>query len=175
MCKGVNPLDLLIGAPLALWAVMIRALTFTALLAALPAWAVGEHITVTGPAKDQLKETLCISMECKGGGDYVVSSRVVGAQMELKVSGPSGPRFTTLLPLGEDGQLSNSDAMTATSQLITAIENPNAVKQAAEKAEKLEKTEKPAVAEKWSKAKKAKWAKMQAKKKLGKHRMLASR
>lgn len=152
---------------------MIRALTFAALVASLPAWAVGEHITVTGPAKEQLKETLCISMECKGGGDYVVSSRVVGGQMELKVSGPSGPRFSTLLPLGEDGQLSNSDAMTATSQLITAIENPAALKkaEAPEKTEKVEAADKPA----WSKAKKAKWAKIQAKKKLAKHRMLASR
>ncbi len=152
---------------------MIRALTFAALVASLPAWAVGEHITVTGPAKDQLKETLCISMECKGGGDYVIASRVVGAQMELKVSGPSGPRFSTLLPLSEDGRLSNSDAMTATSQLIQAIENPAALKQAApEKApEKIEK----AATEGWSKAKKAKWAKIQAKKKLAKHRMLASR
>jgi hypothetical protein len=152
---------------------MIRALTFAALVASLPAWAVGEHITVTGPAKDQLKETLCISMECKGGGDYVISSRVVGGQMELKVSGPSGPRFSTLLPLGEDGQLSNSDAMTATSQLIQAIENPNALKkaEASEKPEKVEAAQKPV----WSKAKKAKWAKIQAKKKLAKHRMLASR
>lgn len=150
---------------------MIRALTVTALVASLPAWAVGEHIKVTGPAKDQLTETLCVSMECSAGADYTVSSRVVGNQMELKVSGPSGTRFTTQLPLTEDGTLSNSNVMTATSQLITAIENPTALKQAAP--EKTAAVEAP-VKEKWSAAKKAKWARIQAKKKLAKH-AIASR
>lgn len=141
---------------------MIRALTVAALAASLPAWAVGEHISVTGPAKEQLKETLCISMECKAGADFTVSSRVVGSQMELKVSGPSGTRFTTLLPLNGDGRLSNSDAMTATSQLVQAIESP-----APQKAEKAA-LEKPA-------KKPSKWAKAHAsKRKFGKAIRVAS-
>ena len=110
---------------------MIRALTFLALVASVPAWAVGEHISVSGPARDQLSETLCISMECAKTGDYSVISKVVGGKMELKVLGPSGPRLTLSLPINEDGRLANSDAMTATSQLVQAIENPVAAKEAA--------------------------------------------
>ena len=81
---------------------MIRALSVLALVASLPAWAVGEHITVSGPAKEQLSETLCISMECTAGGDYVISSKVIAGKMELKVMGPSGPRLTLSLPLADD-------------------------------------------------------------------------
>ncbi len=117
---------------------MIRALPLFALVASLPAWAVGEHLNVTGPAREQLSETLCISMECGKGGDYTVSSKVVAGRMELKVLGPSGPRLTLTLPINDDGRLANSDAMTATSQLVSAIENPVVAKEAAA-------AEKPAV------------------------------
>ena len=109
---------------------MIRALAFLALVSAAPAWAVGEHITVSGPAKEQLSETLCISMECNAGGDYTVLSRLVAGKMELKVLGPSGPRMTLMLATTGDGRLFNSDAMMATSQLVQAIENPVAAKEA---------------------------------------------
>lgn len=111
---------------------MIRALTLSILLASASAWAVGENIAVTGPAREQLSETLCISMDCmKGGADYTVSSKLVGSKMELKVTGPSGVRLSLLLETNGDGRLANSDAMTATSQLIQAIENPVAPKAAA--------------------------------------------
>lgn len=113
---------------------MIRALAALALVASVPAWAVGENISVTGPAREQLSQTLCISMDClKGGSDYTISSKVVGGKMELKVLGPSGPRLSLSLPITGDGQLTNSDAMTATSQLIQAIENPLVAKEAVEK------------------------------------------
>ncbi len=131
---------------------MIRALAAFTLVASLPAWAVGEHIAVTGPAREQLSETLCISMECSAGGDYTVSSKLVGNKMELKVVGPSGPRFSVTLPVDENGRLLNSDAMTATSQLVQAIENPQVAKEAAPTVAK------PAV------AKKAKLAKATSKK-----------
>ncbi len=104
----------------------MRTFLILAFLASLPAWAVGEHISVTGPARDQLKETLCISMECvPGASDFTVSSKVVGAQMELKVLGPSGEvRLTLKTPVSDNGRLASSDAMTATSQLVHAIETP---------------------------------------------------
>ncbi|GEM_PF-3588551 len=130
---------------------MIRALTAFVLVASLPAWAVGEHIAVTGPAREQLSQTLCISMECSGGGDYTVSSKLVGNKMELKVIGPTGTRFSVTLPVDDNGRLLNSDAMTATSQLVQAIENPQAQKEAA--------VEKPKAT-----AKKAKVAKATSKK-----------
>lgn len=108
---------------------MIRALTVSILLASASAWAVGENIAVTGPASQQLSQTLCISMDCvKAGADYTVSSKLVGSKMELKVTGPSGVRLSLLLETAGDGQLANSEAMSATSQLIQAIENPVAPK-----------------------------------------------
>src|SRR4051794_13410967 len=101
---------------------MMRSLLpVAALLASLPAWAVGEHIAVTGPAKDQMSETLCISMECGKGRDYTVASKVIGEQMELKVLGPDGStRFTMKTPLNANGRIGASDAMTATAQLVHA-------------------------------------------------------
>ena len=119
---------------------MIRALSLLALVSSLPAWAVGEHIAISGPAREQLSETLCISMECNAGTDYAVSSKIVGSKMELKVSGPGGTRLSLSLPVNDDGRLANSDAMTATSQLVQAIEAPASMKEAA--------AEKPAVTKK---------------------------
>ncbi len=110
---------------------MIRVLSFVTLVASIPAWAVGEPISITGPARDQLSQTLCISMECgQRGGDYVVTSKVVAGKMELRVVGPSGLRLSLMMPLTDDGRLTNSDAMTATSQLVHAIETPAAAKEA---------------------------------------------
>jgi hypothetical protein len=126
----------------------MRTLLVLSFLASLPAWAVGEHIAVTGPAKDQLSETLCISMECAGSNDYIVSSKVVGDEMQLKVTGADGlVRLTLKTPVGPNGRLASSDAMSATSQLVHAIETPYSASKAV--AEKVEK--KP--------AKKAKYAK----------------
>ena len=115
----------------------------------MPAWAVGEHIAVTGPAKEQLSETLCISMECvKGAHDFTVTSKVVGKKMELKVLGPSGDvKFSMKQDLNEFGRLSSSDAMSATSLLVHAIENPSASKAAMEKPAKKKKLNK------WAKSK----------------------
>lgn len=105
---------------------MKRLLPALALLAGLPAWAVGEHIEVTGPAREQLSETLCISMECgTGAHDYTVSSKVVGEQMELKVIGSDGaPRLILKSALNPAGRMASSDVMTAASQLVRAIEAP---------------------------------------------------
>ena len=104
---------------------MTRTLLVLATLAALPAWAVGEHISVTGPAKEQLSETLCISMECKAGNDFTVSSKLVGEQMELRVVGPDGTvRLTMKAATNGQGRMSSCDAMSATSQLVHAIETP---------------------------------------------------
>ena len=110
---------------------MIRALSLLALVSSLPAWAVVEHIAISGPALEQLSETLCISMECNASGDYTIASKVVAGKMELKVLGPSGPRLSLTLPINDAGRLANCDAMTATSKLVQAIENPVAAKEAA--------------------------------------------
>ncbi len=109
---------------------MIRVLSFIAVVGSSPAWAVGEHVAVSGPASEQLSQTICISMECVKGGDYTVSSKAVGGKMELKVTGPGGPRLSLSLPINDDGRLSNSDAMAATSQLVQAIEAPAGSKSA---------------------------------------------
>ena len=139
---------------------MIRALAVVGLLTSVPAWAVGEHISITGPAHEQLSQTLCISMECGKSGDYTVSSKRVGEKMELKVLGPSGLRLSLSLPVNADGQMANSDAMTASAKLVQAIESP-VVKEAA--------AQKPA-----AKKKLGKWAK-DSKRKLAKPVRLASR
>jgi hypothetical protein len=129
---------------------MIRSLPVLAILVSLPAWAVGEHIAVTGPAQDQLKESLCISMECgKGGHDFTVTSKLVGDQMELRLLGPDGAaRFTQLVPVNGSRQMASTDAMAATSQLVHAIENPTAAKATVEKAEKPAKSVKAKFAKK---------------------------
>ena len=108
----------------------MRRLSLFWVLASAPAWAVGEHIAVTGPAREQLRETLCISMECgPGASDYTVTSKLVGEQMELKVLGPNGTvRFTLMTPTSGAGKLSASDAMNASTRLVHAIENPNEAK-----------------------------------------------
>ena len=113
---------------------MMRTLPVLALLISVPAWAVGEHIAVTGPAREQLSETLCISMECvPGSSDFTVSSKLVGAQMELSVVGPDGRvRLSLKAPLNGNGRLASSEVMTATSQLVHAIETPFVGKEVAE-------------------------------------------
>jgi hypothetical protein len=137
---------------------MIRLLSILALVAAAPAWAVGEHISVTGPAREQLSETLCISMECNGGADYTIASKQVGGKMELKVVGPSGIRLSLTMAINVDGRLANSDAMTATSQLIQAIEAPVVAKETAA----VEKAEKASAAKAKAKVKTAKAVKKPA-------------
>ena len=65
-------------------------------------------------------------MECVAGAHaYTVSSKVVGAQMELKVIGPEGAtRLILRSPLTSAGKLASSEVLTATSLLVHAIEAP---------------------------------------------------
>jgi len=78
-----------------------------------PAWAVGERILLAkGDAfADQLKETLCISMECGTGVDAKVSAKVIkGNKVEIKVFSPTGAlKATVTAPLNAQGKISAMD------------------------------------------------------------------
>ena len=73
---------------------MVRtALVLMTVLVAAPAWAVGERVSLPKglPFSEQLKETLCISMECGAGTDATVTAKVIkGNKAEIKVLSPSG-------------------------------------------------------------------------------------
>ncbi|MBK7863628.1 MAG: hypothetical protein IPJ65_34480 [Archangiaceae bacterium] len=96
--------------------------------AAAPAWAVGERVSIPkgAPYADQLRETLCISMECGTGTDASVTARVLKGKVdkvELKVFSPSGALKTTVTaPLDDSGRMSSMDLVAATSGLIAGIE-----------------------------------------------------
>lgn len=103
-------------------------------LVAAPAWAVGERISLPkgGAYADQLKETLCISMECGSGTDASITAKVIkGNKVELKVFAPNGAlKATVTAPLTDDGRISSMDLVAATSGLIAGIEAQDAVKSA---------------------------------------------
>lgn len=102
-----------------------------------PAWAVGERISLPKgqPFSEQLRETLCISMECGGGTDVSLTAKVIkGNKAEIKVFSPSGAlKATVTAPLGDDGRFSSMDLVAATSGLIQGIEAPEPSKTVASK------------------------------------------
>lgn len=103
---------------------MIRSLVLAALFTSTAAFATGERISITGAAA-QLKETLCISMNCvnAGGRDFTVSGRVVKGGIEVTVTGAGGqPRLTHLAPLNASRQISSTDLVRATALVVQAIE-----------------------------------------------------
>jgi hypothetical protein len=109
---------------------------------ASPAWAVGERIIIPSgvhPYGEQLKETLCVSMECvesrNGGLDATVSGKLLknkkGDQVELQVLAPSGAlKATVKAPVNDAGRMSSTDLVAATSAIIGAIEAPEAAAKA---------------------------------------------
>jgi hypothetical protein len=115
---------------------MVR--TFLVLMAvtAAPAWAVGERIIIPSAAQpfgDQLKDTLCVSMDCvqdkSAGLDATVTGKVLkgkkGDQVELNVISSTGAvKATVKAPLADNGRISSMDLVTATSAIIAAIEGP---------------------------------------------------
>jgi hypothetical protein len=116
---------------------MVR--TFLVLMAvtAAPAWAVGERIIIPSAAQpfgDQLKDTLCISMDCvkdkSQGLDATVAGKILkgakkGDQVELTVISSTGAvKATVKAPLADNGRISSMDLVTATSAIIAAIEGP---------------------------------------------------
>jgi hypothetical protein len=122
-------------------------------MAATPAWAVGERIILpTGtPFSEQIRDTLCISMECvadgKSGLDATVTGKVVkakkGQQVELQVISPTGAvKATVKAPASENGRMSSMDLVAATSAVITAIEAPEPKAKAAPAAKPVAKAQK---------------------------------
>ncbi len=102
----------------------MRSLLCLAALVALPAFATGETIVLTGAAT-QLRETLCFSMTCVESGprDFVVTGRTNKGSVELTVTSRSGqPRLTHSAPLNAQNKLSSTDLVTATALVQRSIE-----------------------------------------------------
>lgn len=85
----------------------------------------------------QLKETLCVSMECVGRGEAAQATVVatpVKDKLEVKVVGMDGRvRRVEKVAVDADGRVSSFDLVSATAQLLYAIENPNVHLEAAPK------------------------------------------
>lgn len=118
-------------------------LALAATLAALPAFATGERIYIAsqGAASDQLRETLCFSMECtksKDGVEVVVTARSSGDAIELKVTGADGAvRLSQKVAALDDGRFGSTDLVASTTKIFKAIEQPQlaAEQRAEEKAQ----------------------------------------
>ena len=150
-------------------------------LIALPAFATGEriHIASSGEASDQLKETLCLSMECqpsKDGVEVIVTARAAGNGIDLKVTAADGSvRLSQRIAATDDGRFGSTDLVSATSKIFKSIEQPQLAREeaAALKASaSREKEEKVAVA---AKAKAAKQKALAAKLMKKKGKLLAQR
>lgn len=116
---------------------MIRSLLLATLFVSSAAFATGERISVTGAAAP-LKEMLCISMNCVGGGarDFNVTGRAVKGGVEFVVTSVSGQaRLTHVAPVNSFNAVSSTDLVHATSLVVQAIERgpiaPPAVKKVA--------------------------------------------
>jgi hypothetical protein len=129
-------------------------------LLALPAWAVGERITVSGPNDTQLKEVLCNSMECisaaqaraNGVSATVEAKTGKNGLIDIKVVGADGKvRTTQHVPLTDSGRLSETDLVSATTEIMAAIEDPD---HKAGKAEASKDSDEAKPAKKHAKAKK---------------------
>ncbi|MGV3621749.1 MAG: hypothetical protein ACO1OB_13070 [Archangium sp.] len=102
----------------------MRSLLCLVALLALPAFATGETIVITGAAA-QLNDTLCISMTCvtSGARDFVITGKQSGGTVELTVTSTSGQRrLTHTVPLNEFNRMSSTDLVTATSLVQRSIE-----------------------------------------------------
>lgn len=111
------------------WAeAMVRSVLVLMAVAAAPAWAVGERVALpkSGPEfTEQLRESLCISMECGVGVDATLTAKVVKGKAEIKVMSSTGAlKATITAPLNDAGRMSSMDLVSATSGIISAIESP---------------------------------------------------
>jgi len=103
------------------------------MLVSFPAWAVGERITVSGSNEAQLKEVLCNSMECvstaqarANGYSAAVEAKTVKEVVEIRVLGADGRvRTTQRVPMNDMGRLSETDLVSATTEIMSAIEDPD--------------------------------------------------
>jgi hypothetical protein len=114
-----------------------KTLAVVAALIALPAFATGEriHIASSGAASDQLKETLCLSMECqasKEGAEVIVTARAAGNGIELKVTGADGAvRLSQRVPALDDGRFGSTDLVSSSTKIFKAIEQPQLAREEA--------------------------------------------
>lgn len=111
----------------------MKALPLILALLASPAWATGERVLVTGQGGEQLRETLCVSMDCvtvqesrSRGLDVTVEAKAAKGSLRIEVSGANGKHYATVKAPLTDGRLGSTDLVSATSQIIRAIENPEA-------------------------------------------------
>jgi hypothetical protein len=99
-----------------------------------PAWAVGERIVVP-PADtvyaEQLRDALCLSMECVTAESRSIDARVTarlvtdkkrGAHVEVRVVDSSGGVRATLTAPVHEGRVSSMDLVSLTSATVRAIE-----------------------------------------------------
>ena len=109
---------------------MLRSTLLLAFSMAAPAWAVGERIVLPtgGPFAEQLKETLCISMECVAKSDAVdatIVGKLKGNKVVLEVIAPNGTvKAKVTAPANDAGRMGSTDLVAATSAVIAAIESP---------------------------------------------------
>jgi len=92
---------------------------------AAPAWATGERVVVSAAA-EPFRETICVSMTCvtSGARDAVVTARTVKEGVEVTVKSASGQvKLVHVTPVTEDGELSSIDVVTASTQVVKAIES----------------------------------------------------
>ena len=118
---------------------MARSLLVLIALLSAPAWAVGERISFApGPDYvEQLRDAVCISMECSRGGDADIKVKTVKGRAEIKVVSPGGAvKGTVSVPLNDDGRLGSMELVAAVSGIIQAIEGKNAHQSPEAKAEK---------------------------------------
>lgn len=103
---------------------MRRFLLVATLLAAPAAFATGERVVLT-PASNPLAETICFSMNCVKGGarEAVVAMRSVKGGVEFTVTMANGQRrLTHVTKLNENGKVSSTDLVHATTLVLQAIE-----------------------------------------------------
>lgn len=151
-----------------------KTLPLLTLLAGTSALATGERITLSsqGEAADQLRQTLCISMECVADRDTaeaMVSVKASSGSIEVKVVGADGQLRLTHRSPAQDGRFSATDLVSATSKVFQAIESPQMLlEQKAEERRSAERTRAEA-AEKKTKAKVKKAVARKASKKKAVH------
>src|SRR5262249_35847438 len=111
--------------------VMLRSALVIVVVAAGPAWAVGERVALpeaTQPYAEQIRETICLSMECVASTsrtfDTKVTARLVKGHVEVRVLSPSGKVKATVTAPVHEGRISAMDLVTLTSATVKAIEAP---------------------------------------------------
>jgi hypothetical protein len=106
-----------------------------------PAWAVGERVVLPDaslPFAEQLKDGVCLSMECVEGSrgfDAKITGKLIkgkkGEQVEVRVLSAAGKVKATLTAPAHEGRMSSTDLVSLTSAVVHAIEAPERVASAA--------------------------------------------